>query len=148
MRFSVLEAHMPTESSAVFTNCTNGVYPIREKELYKSSRKGMVYFRAPNVDQYEYQNAYDIDHIDLVADYGIIQKFTGQSISSDFYTVTDGETKKVSTREMLKRLVYAMKYGMKTMYYENFKTSSEVEAMKNTVTEVIEDETGCEDCKL
>lgn len=149
VRFSVLEAHMPTESSAVFSGCTNGVYPIREKEIFKSSRKGMVYFRAPNADTLEYQNAYHIDHLDLVKVYALIQKFTSQAISSDFYTVTTGEGEKISSKKLLQRVLLAAKLGMKTFYYENFKTGEEVKEMMTIGGSLsTTEEEGCEECKM
>lgn len=138
-RFNVLESYMPTESSSLFSNTTNSLYPIRDKEIFKNSRKGMVYFRAPNFETLNYQNAYDIDHLDMVKVYAIIQKFTGQGISADFWSKLDGESTKLSMKDMLQRVLLAGKLGMKTMYYENFKTGS---------GESVEDGDDCESCKL
>ena len=138
VRFSVLESFMPTESSSLLTNSCNGVYPIRNKEIYKSSRKGAVYFRAPDMDTLNYQNAFSIDSQDLVKYYAIIQKFTGQGISADFYTKLDG-TSKTSVMDVAKRVLLASKLGMKTFYYENFKTGEDIEES---------DEDACESCKL
>lgn len=139
VRFSVLEAFMPTESSSLLTNSCNGVYPIREKEIYKKSRKGSVYFRAPNMDELTYQNAFNIDQMDMVKVYAIIQKFTGQGISADFYTKLDGESR-TSTMAMAKRVLLAHKLGMCTFYYENFKTGEQVKEES--------EEDACESCKL
>lgn len=145
MRFSVLEAYMPVESSSVFTSSVNGLYPIREFEIYKSSPKGLVYFRCPGMGEYEYQNAYKISDIDLVYMYSIFQKFAGQGISADFYSIVDGDERKVSMKGMTKRVLTAAKCGMKTMYYENFKTSEEVD----TYTASSEtNDTDCGECKL
>jgi ribonucleoside-diphosphate reductase alpha chain len=139
VRFSVLESFMPTESSSLLTNSCNGVYPVRKTEIFKSSKKGSVYFRAPDFEIFDYQNAYEIHDLDMVKVYSIIQKFTGQGISADFYSVVDGTTTKLSLKSMLQRVLYAAKMGMKTMYYENFKTDSgEVELADSS----------CESCKL
>lgn len=140
MRFSVLEAIAPNESSSVLTNTSNSIYPVRSKDIYKSSTKGMVYFYAEDWDNLSYEKAYDIHDLDLVKFYAIIQKFTGQSISSDFYTRLNGEDTKLSVKDMLKRVLLAVKLGMKTMYYENFMTSSE--------EEVVLQDADCEGCKL
>ena len=44
---SVLAAHMPCESSAVFSNATNGLYPVRSRVINKQSRKGAIQYIAP-----------------------------------------------------------------------------------------------------
>ena len=130
---------MPTESSSLFSNTTNSLYPIRDTEIFKNSRKGMVYFRAPNFETLHYQNAYQIDHLDMVKVYAIVQKFTGQSISADFWSKLDGESSKLSMKDMLQRVLMAGKLGMKTMYYENFKTGSQ---------DAVQEDDDCESCKL
>lgn len=140
MRFSVLEAIAPNESSSVLTNTCNSIYPVRSKDIFKSSTKGMVYFYAENWDTYTYEKAYDINELDLVKVYSIIQKFVGQSISSDFYTKLDGNESKISVKGMLKRVLLSVKLGMKTYYYENFMTDSE--------EEIVLDDASCEGCKL
>lgn len=147
VRFSVHEAFMPVESSSVFTASTNGVYPIRRREIFKSSPKGMVYFRCPGIGEYHYQNAFKIKDTDLVSVYGIIQKFTGQAISSDFYTIMDGDEQLLSMRGMINRILKASKCGMKTMYYENFKTGKEVLEEDGGAVEV-SGESDCEDCRM
>lgn len=140
VRFSVLEAIAPNESSSVLTNTCNSIYPVRSKDIFKSSTKGMVYFYAEDWDNRYYEKAFDIDELDMVKFYSIIQKFTGQSISSDFYTKLTGEDTKLSVKNMLKRVLLAVKLGMKTMYYENFMTDKE--------EELVIDEGDCEGCKL
>lgn len=146
VRFSVHEAFMPVESSSVFTNSTNGLYPIRKYEIYKSSPKGLVYFRCPGMGEYKYQNAFEISDLDLVSVYGIFQKFGGQGISSDFYTKLDGVDEKLSLRGMLMRMLKASKCGMKTMYYENFATAEEIEKGVEVPTNI--EGVDCEDCKM
>ena len=140
MRFSVLEAIAPNESSSVLTNTTNSIYPVRSKDIFKSSTKGMVYFYCEDWDKLTYEKAYDIDELDMVKFYSIVQKFTGQSISADFYTRLTGDDTKLSVKNMLKRVLLSVKLGMKTFYYENFLTSEEVE--------VVLSQSDCEDCKL
>lgn len=138
MRFSVLEAFMPNESSSVLTNTCNSVYPVRSEDIFKSSTKGMIYFHVEG--GYDFEKAYEIDQLDMVKFYSIIQKFTGQGISADFYTKLDGASTKLSIKSMLKRVLLSAKLGMKTYYYENFKTSEDVEV------EVASSD--CESCKL
>lgn len=148
VRFSVHEAYMPVESSSAFTNSTNGVYPIREHQVYKKSPAGVVFFEAPDWHELKdhYQRAWDIDKFDLAKFYGIIQKFTGQSISADFYH-DYGKSKKVSGIEMIKLFLFADSIGMKTFYYLNSVDTNNVDGHYE-VRDVEIDESGCESCKL
>lgn len=141
IRNSVLEAFMPNESSSLATNTTNGIYPIREPMIFKKSESGTVLFIAPEWEKLKeiYQLAWDTPTKDLIDDYAIIQKFCGQTISSDFYvdfsTIPGG---KLSQKEMLGNFLYATKMGMKSHYYQNSKFG----AVKNM------NEIACETCAL
>lgn len=148
VRFSVHEAFMPVESSSAFTNSTNGVYPIREHQIFKKSPAGVVFFEAPEWQELKdnYQRAWDIDKFDMAKFYGIIQKFTGQSISADFYH-DYGKQKKVSGIEMIKLFLFAESIGMKTFYYMNSVDTNNVDGHYE-VRDVEVDDSGCESCKL
>lgn len=124
IRHSVLEAIAPNESSSLASGTTNSVYPIREGIMFKKSATGSVLFIAPDWEEleYVYQKAWDVPTTDLIDCYAILQKFTGQSISSDLYVdYTRMKVKKVSMTEQLKLLIYRAKMGMKTGYYTNFR---------------------------
>jgi len=108
---SVLVAHMPTESSAVFSNATNGLYPIRRAVINKQSRKGAIQYIAPEVSE----TAWDIDNITLSKAYAAVQAYTDQSISADYY-VGNG---RVSMADMMKEWVTQARLGVKSMYYLN-----------------------------
>lgn len=148
VRFSVHEAYMPVESSSVFTNSTNGVYPIREHQVFKRSPAGTVFFEAPEWSRLsdQYQRAWDISKFDMAKAYGIIQKFTGQSISADFYHDYSKE-KKVSAIDMIKLYLFADSIGVKTFYYMNSVDSNNVDGhYEDRVTPEIEE--ACDNCKL
>lgn len=127
IRNSVLEAFMPNESSSLATNTTNGVYPIRDHILFKKSPQGSVLFIVPEYEQLKayYTPAWDVDTKDMVDIYSVLQKFTGQAISSDFYLdyekLPDG---KMSLKDQLGYLIYATKMGMKSWYYLNSKVGA------------------------
>jgi ribonucleoside-diphosphate reductase alpha chain len=142
VRFSVLESYMPVESSSLVTGSTNSLYPVRDLEIYKNSRKGSVYFRAPDMDTVKYQYAWDIASEDMVKVYAIVQKWCGQGISADFYH--DYNKGPFSDAEMMKSIFLAAKLGMKTWYYHNFRMPSKDGS--NTVREV--EEAACESCTL
>ncbi len=108
---SVLVAHMPTESSALFSDATNGLYPVRTKVINKQSRKGSIQYIAPEVEEY----AWDIDNITLSKAYAAFQAYTDQGISADYY-VGNG---RVSMSQMIKEWVIQADLGLKSMYYLN-----------------------------
>jgi ribonucleoside-diphosphate reductase alpha chain len=139
LRNSVLEAHMPCESSSIGSGHTNGIYPIRSLKVVKTSGNNRNIFLAPEMeDLYDkYEFAWDIPHKDMAQVYGIIQGFTGQGISADFYRkYAAGADKKVGTKELLTEFLTCVKYGVKAKYYQNSSTGVET------------DEDACEACKL
>lgn len=145
VRFSVLEAMMPCESSSLFSDSTGGLYPIRSYDIFKQSRKGSVYFQVPGIDDYKenYQIAWDIASEDMAKVYGIVQKFTGQGISADFYH-DFSKNSSIQAADMIKLMLLSAKLGMKSWYYLNFKVTSD-----NKTTNIDGDsESGCESCKL
>lgn len=148
IRNSVLEAYMPNESSSLATYTTNGLYPIREVKVGKKSPQGVIPFIAPEYEKYKdfYEIAWDIPNKNLIEIYALVQKFTGQTISSDFYHDYTKEDKKVvSVKEYLSNLIYATKLGMKTHYYLNSRTK--IESLATSLVEA-EYEEDCESCKL
>lgn len=133
-RFSVLEAHMPTESSSVASGHTNGLYPIRDKVVVKTSGTNKTVFIAPESDTLHYQTAWEVPTKDLTDIYALVQTRTGQGISADYYQSTyNGE---VSMKTMLQDWLYRVKMGLKGHYYMNSRT------MKP------DDQEDCEACKL
>lgn len=114
---SVLVAHMPTESSAVFSNATNGLYPVRERVINKQSRHGNIQYIAPTGS---YKLAWDINNNVLADIYSIVQDFTDQAISADYYVdFTKHPNGKVGLAQLMKEWVYQARKGVKTMYYVN-----------------------------
>lgn len=114
---SVLVAHMPTESSAVFSNATNGLYPVRERIINKQSRHGNIQYIAPAGD---YKLAWNHDNNTLADIYSIVQDFTDQAISADYYVdFTKHPNGKVGLAQLMKEWVYQARKGIKTMYYVN-----------------------------
>ncbi len=120
IRHSVLEAMMPVESSSQLTNTTNGLYPIRNLKVMKTSSTGKNLLLAPDMDELApyYDIAWNLDSKDLIEMYAIIQKFTGQAISADLYiNLKDQQT--ISSRQLLADFIYMMRLGCKTRYYLN-----------------------------
>ena len=138
---SVLVAHMPTESSAVFSNALNGLYPARRKVIYKGSRKGQVQYIAPPGD---YKLAWDIDNTILSKYYSLVQDFTDQAISVDYYVQPnkfyDG---KVPLSQLMKEFIIHDNLGNKTMYYINTNDDN-----GGTFADVADADDGCVTCTI
>lgn len=134
---SVLVAHMPTESSAVFSNATNGLYPVRQKVINKQSRYGNIQYIAPKGT---YKLAWDIANNHLADVYSVIQDFTDQAISADYYVdFTKYEGGKVGLKQLMQEWVYQSRKGNKTMYYVNSNDDN---------GGMFSNDDGCSSCKL
>lgn len=134
---SVLVAHMPTESSAVFSNATNGLYPVRQKVINKQSRYGNIQYIAPPGS---YKLAWDIANNHLADVYSVIQDFTDQAISADYYVdFTKYTGGKVGLKQLMQEWVYQARKGNKTMYYVNSNDDN---------GGMFSNDDGCSSCKL
>lgn len=142
IRNSVLVAHMPTESSSKASGTTNGVYPVRDLTLLKGDNTSMTYWAAPEGEKLAkfYELAWDISAKDITDSYAIIQKFTDQGISADYYRRVIGDDT-VTSSEMLRDYFYRVKMGLKSKYYTNTKTTNGTE-LNSELGEV------CESCTL
>jgi ribonucleoside-diphosphate reductase alpha subunit len=122
MRNSVLEAFMPVESSSIAGNTTNGLYPIRDYVVVKTSGTNKTVFIAPDMEELygKYQLAWDILTKDMTEMYAIFQKFCGQGISADYYRKFDSDKpRRISAKELLNDWFYRIKCGLKSKYYSN-----------------------------
>jgi len=132
LRNSVLTAIMPAESSAVVQNATNGIEPIRSLVITKKSKSGLVKQVAPECIKLKnkYELAFEMpDNRGYTNICAIIQKWIDQSISANHYYQYSNEG--ISIGGVIKDLLYAYKYGLKTLYYANTddKKSDDLEAM-------------------
>lgn len=133
---SVLVAHMPTESSSISSGTTNGLYPVRGTTLNKSNDDDTIAWIAPDAQKLEkhYQNAYEISSLDMIQAYGIFQKWCDQGISADLWKLIVGADK-LSSTELLQDVFYTVKYGIKSRYYINSKTSKAINLNSSEETE-------------
>lgn len=124
IRNSSLIAHMPTESSSKASGAPNGVYPVRSAILKKKDGSNVIDWVATDSDLISYESAWNINTLDMIECYAIIQKFSDQAISADLYKnrVTDLN---VYTDDMIKEAIHMVKFGMKTRYYQNSLTSDQ-----------------------
>lgn len=124
IRNSVSGAHMPCESSSQAVGTTNGIYAIRDLALLKPTDSLELKWVAPDSTnlRWDYQNAYSIATKDMIKVYAIIQKWTDQAISADFYESLVGDAT-VKTSDMISNYLDMVKYGLKTKYYQNSQTA-------------------------
>jgi ribonucleoside-diphosphate reductase alpha chain len=170
MRHSTLSAQMPSESSSVVSNSTNGIEPPRAYLSIKKSKKGPLKQIVPQYSQLKnfYTLLWDMPgnegYINVIA---VMQKFFDQAISGNWsYNPTQYENNEIPTSVMFKDLLTTYKLGWKTSYYQNtydFKTDpAEIETppIQNAAEEFptfekegkiladIEDEANCEACTI
>ena len=127
MRNSVLEAYMPSESSSVTIGCTNGVEPARQLMILKSSRQGDIPQIVPDYDelQFDYELAFDIPPDKYLIAMAVMQKFTGQSISTNvYYDLNKFPDRMVPLSLIVRHLMLFTKLGGKTLYYHNSDVST------------------------
>ena len=144
---SVLIAHMPTESSALASGVTNGLYPPRKRIINKKSRKGVVQFICKDFIEGVNLLAWDVDNVILSRYYSAVQDWTDQGISADTYVDPrkyDGGKKPLSL--LLKEWVAHFRLGNKSMYYVNTYDNDESSVFDLATKEVVEED--CESCTL
>jgi ribonucleoside-diphosphate reductase alpha chain len=93
------------------------------------------YWAAPDGDRLgdAYQSAWDIPAKDMTELYAIVQKWTDQGISADFYRKVIGDASIEST-ELIADYLYRVKLGLKSKYYMNQKTSNGMREVAHLAT--------------
>ena len=123
LRHSTLSAQMPSESSSVVSNATNGIEPPRGYLSVKKSKKGPLKQIVPQYQTLKnyYSLLWDMPsntgYINTVA---VMQKFFDQAISGNWsYNPTHFENNEVPMSQMIQDLLTTYKLGWKTSYYQN-----------------------------
>jgi ribonucleoside-diphosphate reductase alpha chain len=160
LRHSTLSAQMPSESSSVVSNATNGIEPPRGYLSVKKSKKGPLKQIVPQYSSLKnnYTLLWDMEsnrgYINVVA---MMQKFFDQAISGNWsYNPENYNDNEVPVSVMAQDLLTTYKYGWKTSYYQNTYDSKndEVEPEKKNeldalVAELSQVEEGeCESCAV
>lgn len=124
LRFSSHVAHMPVESSSITSNSPNSVYPIRKLVMIKSDSSKGIEFIAPDHEKLKnnYELAYDIDPKKMIICFGVIQKFTDQSISVDSW-INKKDNNMFSLDDAIDNFLFSSYVGLKTHYYTNTENS-------------------------
>jgi ribonucleoside-diphosphate reductase alpha chain len=160
VRNSTLSAQMPSESSSVVSNATNGIEPPRGYLSVKKSKKGPLKQIVPQYHTLKnnYTLLWDMPsntgYINIVA---VMQKFFDQAISGNWsYNPENYPDNEVPVSVMAQDLLTTYKYGWKTSYYQNtydIKTDEVVEDKKKKLESLLDgimssDEEDCESCKI
>ena len=161
LRHSTLSAQMPSESSSVVSNATNGIEPPRGYLSVKKSKKGPLKQIVPqyNTLKNNYTLLWDMSdntgYINVVA---VMQKFFDQAISGNWsYNPENYPDNEVPVTVMAQDFLRTYKYGWKTSYYQNtydHKTDEiKEETTKQQLDKLLEDimnssEEDCESCKI
>ena len=164
IRHSTLSAQMPSESSSVVSNATNGIEPPRAHLSTKKSKKGPLKQVVPqyNTLKNHYTLLWDMPsnegYINIVS---VMQKFFDQAISGNWsYNPLHFENNEVPMSVMIKDLLTTYKLGWKTSYYQNtydYKGEEDTvqpQGIEDTVQQMIddlppqEDDEQCDACAI
>ena len=167
LRHSTLSSQMPSESSSVVSNATNGIEPPRGYLSVKKSKKGPLKQIVPQYASLKnnYTLLWDMpDNEGYIKIVAVMQKFFDQGISGNWsYNPKHYADNEVPTSVMANDFLTTYKYGWKTSYYQNtydFKTDevvdtsieSQVESadkMQSLVQELLNaEEEACESCTI
>ena len=160
LRHSTLSAQMPSESSSVVSNATNGIEPPRDFLSVKKSKKGPLKQIVPGYPHLKsnYTLLWDMkDNGGYIRITAVMQKFFDQAISGNWsYNPSNYPNNEVPMSVMSKDLIETYKYGWKTSYYQNTydaKTDLDVEDTKVSLEALVSNietsnESECESCTI
>lgn len=160
LRHSTLSAQMPSESSSVVSNATNGIEPPRELLSIKKSKKGPLKQIVPQY--HTLKNNYtllwdmksNLGYINTVA---VLQKFIDQGISGNWsYNPENYPDNEVPVSVMAHDMLYSYSVGWKTSYYQNTFDNKTDEVTENSEQELQvilqelsnSDESMCDSCSI
>jgi ribonucleoside-diphosphate reductase alpha chain len=161
LRHSTLSAQMPSESSSVVSNATNGIEPPRGYLSVKKSKKGPLKQIVPqyNTLKNNYTLLWEMKsnegYVKIVA---VMQKFFDQAISGNWsYNPENYPDNEVPVSVMAQDLLTTYKYGWKTSYYQNTydakKDVDEIDESKSNnvldqIMKEMEESADCESCTI
>jgi len=123
LRHSTMTAQMPSESSSVVSNATNGVEPPRDYLSVKKSKKGTLKQVVPQYSILKnfYTLLWDMEDNDgYIKTLAVMQKFFDQAISGNWsYNPENYPNGEVPVSILAGDMLKTFKYGWKTSYYQN-----------------------------
>ena len=158
LRHSTLSAQMPSESSSVVSNATNGIEPPRDYLSVKKSKKGPLKQIVPSYQSLKnnYTLLWDMHNNEgYIKVTAVMQKFFDQAISGNWsYNPENYPNNEVPMQVMANDLLTTYKYGWKKSYYQNTydakkdgdETSDNVDNLINELLTTEEED--CDSCKV
>ena len=144
LRNSTLSAQMPSESSSVVSNATNGIEPPRGYLSIKKSKKGPLKQIVPSYQSLKsyYTLLWEMkDNDGYIKVVSVMQKFFDQAISGNWsYNPENYPNNEIPMQTMAQDFLSTFKYGWKTSYYQN--------TYDNKTDEVEVEEDKPEECNL
>jgi len=160
LRNSTLSAQMPSESSSVVSNATNGIEPPRDYLSTKKSKKGPLKQIVPAYQSLKphYTLLWEMPNNEgYVKVVSVMQKFFDQAISGNWsYNPENYPDNEVPVSVMANDLLTTYKLGWKTSYYQNTydNKTDEIEEVKPQESAVddllasLSDATECDACAI
>ena len=162
LRHSTLSAQMPSESSSVVSNATNGIEPPRAYLSTKKSKKGPLKQIVPQYGSLKnnYTLLWDMkDNDGYIKVVAAMQKFFDQAISGNWsYNPENYENNEVPVSVMAGDFLKTYKYGWKTSYYQNTYDNKDdlqelieekKESLEDLLSQILEtEEDDCDSCKI
>jgi len=158
LRNSTLSAQMPSESSSVVSNATNGIEPPRGYLSIKKSKKGPLKQIVPQYASLKnnYTLLWDMTSMDGYLNVmALMQKFMDQSISTNTsYNPQHYDNSEVPASVLITDLLRSYQLGIKTLYYQNTYDGKGDEEITDSPTELsVEDlleldDEGCDTCSI
>ena len=152
LRHSTLSAQMPSESSSVVSNATNGIEPPRDYLSVKKSKKGPLKQIVPSYQSLK--NNYTLlwdqeDNTGYINVVSVMQKFFDQAISGNWsYNPQHFKDSEVPVSQMAQDLLNTYKYGWKTSYYQNTYDAKTDEIDLESLVADLSNQEDCESCKI
>ena len=156
LRNTTLTAIMPSESSSVTSNATNGIEPPRGYMSIKQSKKGTIKQIVPqyNTLKNNYTLLWDMKtnegYFNVVA---VMQKFFDQAMSVNWnYNPEHYPNNEVPMSVIVNDFLSAYRLGHKTAYYQNTydgKSDDSKDDIQGLINEIMSsDEESCDSCTI
>ena len=152
---------MPSESSSIVSNETNGIEPPRDYLSIKKSKKGPLKQIVPQYTTLKnnYTLLWDMkDNTGYINTVAVMQKFFDQAISGNWsYNPENYPNNEVPVSVMAQDLLNTYKFGWKTSYYQNTydskkddledtKEESNIDQLLSQIQEA--EEEACDSCTI
>lgn len=154
IRNTTLLACMPSEASSLISNATNGIEPPRSLISIKGSKDGVVkqvvpeYRRLKNRYELLWDQSSPEGYLKICA---VLQRWMDQTISANTsYNPEFYPDRQLPMSDMLRHLLMAYKWGIKSLYYFNTMDGQEEVDTDQWIAQEAEteQEESCESCTI